>query len=88
MTPCYLRTYTYLLNQHRRMLTIAAEIDAAVDEVKRDGPSGDASLRDCNERAAARAAAWDRASSSVAVKARAVASSARAAPTWRVWPTT
>ena len=88
MTPCYLRTYTYLLNQHRRMLTIAAEIDAAVGEVKRDGTSGDASLRDCNERAAARAAAWDRASSSVAVKARAVASSARAAPTWRVWPTT
>ena len=91
MTPCYLRTYTYLLLQHRRMLDIAHEIDVAVGEVKRDAPrdpSGGAGLlRDCNERAAARAAAWDRASSSVAVRARAVASSARAAPTWRVWPT-
>ena len=23
MTPCYLRTYTYLLTQHRRLLTLA-----------------------------------------------------------------
>jgi len=67
MTPCYLRTYTYLLQQHRRMLAVAkalADADAA--------PTAEApSPTTCAGKAAARAVAWDGVWQGVAARAKA-----------------
>jgi hypothetical protein len=59
MTPCYLRTYTYLLEQHRRMLRIARTLEALVVEsnttaIRANGASS------CDERGAAHVAKWER----------------------------
>ena len=53
LTPCYLRTYTYLLQQHRKMMSIAHDLEQALNVGLSD------SERDCEWRAAARVAIWE-----------------------------
>ena len=54
MTPCYLRTYTHLLQQHRRMLRLAD----ALMELPAGGGGGGGALP-CEDLASRRAARWD-----------------------------
>ena len=62
MSPCYLRTYTYLLQQHRRMLAVAAALGERPEQV---------SASPCAAKVAARTAAWDDARVGVAARTRA-----------------
>ena len=63
-TPCYLRTYTYLLEQHKKMLGIAAELEqtgswnisSSNQADKADGVTG----MNCAEQGVAHVAALER----------------------------
>ena len=63
MTPCYLRTYTYLLMQHRRMLRVAQAI-LSDEKTSFDRRS------ECEERKAARRIRWDHEWKRVAARVR------------------
>lgn len=72
MTPCYLRTYTHLLMQHRRMLDIAHKLDThdAAASMAAAHLRTSASAAKCDERAAARLDAWDNEWGLVSARAR------------------
>ena len=57
MTPCYLRTYTYLLQQHKRMLSIARTLEQLAAGNATMAARG--SLR-CEAQSDARVVAWER----------------------------
>lgn len=65
MTPCYLRTYTYLLEQHKRMLRIARTLEEFVTSSNATvaAPIGSAGVSagqmSCGERSKVRVAAWE-----------------------------
>jgi hypothetical protein len=68
MTPCYLRTYTHLLEQHRRMVRIADALEihtsgnVTLDPAWQplDGPATkESTVADCEARGYARVAAWE-----------------------------
>ena len=66
-TPCYLRTYTYLLQQHRRMLQIASQlVDVAASQ--QDGTVRRGSA--CAASSAARLARWERERKQIASRAQ------------------
>lgn len=63
-TPCYLRTYTYLLEQHKKMLSIADELDKTgswnISSSQQAGKTDGVTWTDCAEQGVAYVAALER----------------------------